>query len=192
MSTRLPPHLLLVTGPAAAGKTSAADAWAQRQEAPAARISIDDIRDQLKSGYANPEDGWNSATEEQYHLARRQAAAMARTYLDAGYGCVIDDAIFPSWPAVSHRGWKDELRLPHDLVVLLPSFDAVVARNAKRSGHRRLRRETLRIIYHAMQGWRNFAVPIIDNTSLTPEETARAIEESLASQPGAPRAASRE
>lgn len=180
--TKPVPSLVLLTGPAAAGKTAVAGSWATRQEHPAASVSLDNIRDQLKSGYVNPEDGWNPVAEGQYHLARHLAAAMGKAYWAAGYSCIIDDAIFPNWPAVSYEGWQEELGdTPHALVVLLPSFQAVVNRNAGHSGHRHLRQETLRTIHRGMLGWRRRGFPIIDNTFLTVDETAQQLERVLRS-----------
>lgn len=167
------PQVLLLTGPAASGKTTVADRWARRHaDGPAVHISLDDVRDWVKSGYANPEDGWCEAAERQYALARRVVASAVREYAAAGYVCVIDDAVFPDWPEVSVDGWQRELGdLSLCLVALMPSPDVLAERNTSRSGHRRLTPETLKIIHGQMEGWRPRGVPIIDNTDLSVDET---------------------
>jgi len=174
------PDLILVTGPAAAGKTAAAAAWAAGRPYPAAHVSIDDVRDFLKAGYANPEDGWTAEAEQQHALARDIVADMARRYAKSGIQLIVDDAIFPDWEAVGEERWRRALRgLTHTLIVLLPSFEAVRERNRLRAGRRRLRDETLRAIYDEMLGWRANGRIVIDNTDLTVEESAAAIEASL-------------
>ena len=166
--------LLLLSGPAGAGKTTIADAWARRQARPTLHLSLDDLRERVKSGYANPEHGTSSAMLDQLDLARAGCALLARLYHARGYGCVIDDVIFPHWPPASYAHWQRVLgETPHRLVVLLPSLDAILVRNQERSGHRRLQERTLRIICERMTPWREVeGVTILDNTALSVKETA--------------------
>ncbi|MGW3957686.1 AAA family ATPase, partial [Streptomyces sp. NPDC004752] len=175
-------EVLLITGPAAAGKSTLADHWARSRSDPCMHVSLDDVRDWVKSGYANPEDGWSSAAEAQYVLARRCTALCVREYVREGYTCVIDDAVFPDWPAVSLEGWRSALGdLTVTVVVLMPSFEVLAERNENRSGHRRLSHETLKVIYDQMSGWRDLDVPLIDNTGLGTVETVELIDRMMSS-----------
>jgi chloramphenicol 3-O-phosphotransferase len=173
-------NVVLLTGPAGAGKTEAAKAWASTRPYPTAHVSIDEVRDFLKSGYANPEDGWTPNAVEQHDLARSIVADMARRYADRRVRFIVDDAIFPNWEALGEEPWRNALQgVTYTLLVLLPSFDAVRERNRLREGQRRLREETLQTIYNDMQGWRERDVAQIDNTGLTVAETATLIERNL-------------
>ena len=177
------PFVLLVTGPAGAGKTSAAASWATARPRPAAQFSLDDVRDFLKSGYANPEDGWNEETQRQYDLARELSATLAARYVEVGITCAVDDAIFPEWPAADYAGWRDALAgVEHAVVVLLPRLDVVLERNERqpRVGRRRLRRETVEVIYELMLPWREAGVPVIDNSDLSIAETVAEIDRAVA------------
>jgi chloramphenicol 3-O-phosphotransferase len=177
------PPLILLTGPAGAGKTATADAWARWQRRPTLHLSLDDLRDRVKAGYANPEDGPSAAMFEQLALARTGCAQLARLYAGEGFGCVIDDAIFPGEHLAGYAPWVEALApLRPLLVVLLPSFESVVRRNAPRTGHRRLREATLREIYDLMTPWRTAGVPVIDNTKLTVDEAAAALESVVSGQ----------
>jgi chloramphenicol 3-O-phosphotransferase len=172
--------VVLLTGPAAAGKTAAARAWASTRPFPAAHVSLDDVRDLLKSGHVNPEDGWTPEVARQLALARSIVADMAHRYDEHGVRLVVDDAIFPNWDVAGEEPWRAALRdLGYTLIDLLPSFEAVRERNRLRAGRKRLRNETLRVIYADMLGWRERGAAVIDNTDLTVQETVDSMERSL-------------
>jgi AAA domain len=181
------PFVLLLTGPAGAGKTTVAAEWASTRVTQTAHLSLDDVRDFVKSGYADPEDGWNEETHAQYDLARDLCAKIARRYVASGIGCAIDDAIFPEWPAVGYDGWHRALAdVPHALVVLLPRLDAARRRSeAGHEGHRRLRPETVQMIYDDMLPWRNSDLPIaiIDNSDLSVADTVAELDRALEGVP---------
>lgn len=78
------------------------------------------------SPYAGPQDGWTALAERQYHLARAGCASLARLYAQAGYTCLIDDAVFPDWPAVGLDGWRELLPgLRLVFAVLLPDVEVL-------------------------------------------------------------------
>jgi 2-phosphoglycerate kinase len=167
------PFVVLLTGPAGAGKTTVARAWASQQQRPTMHISLDDVRDFVKSGYANPSDGLSTGVQQQYELARQGCAMLALHYVRAGFLAIIDDAIFPEWEEVGYNGWHELLvEAPHYLVVLLPAFEYVLERNQYRSGQRLLGQSMLRTIYEMMLPWRDqHTFPVIENSKLSVEET---------------------
>ncbi|MFJ8624552.1 AAA family ATPase [Kitasatospora sp. NPDC093550] len=166
------PIAVLLIGPAGAGKTTVARYWAERRPTPTAHISLDDVREWVQSGFANPQSGWNNASEAQYRLARRTCGFACRNYLANGISCIIDDAVFPDRPAIGLGGWKRHIGPGMIPVVLLPSLDSVLRRNARRSGNRRLGDEEVARIHGRMAGWYNSGLPIIDNSSLDVAGTA--------------------
>ncbi|WP_078867704.1 MULTISPECIES: AAA family ATPase [Streptomyces] len=166
------PIAVLLIGPAGAGKTTVARYWAERRATPTAHISLDDVREWVQSGFANPQSGWNNASEAQYRLARRTCGFACRNYLANGISCIIDDAVFPDRPAIGLGGWKRHIGPGMIPVVLLPSLDSVLRRNARRSGTRRLGDEEVARIHGRMAGWYNSGLPIIDNSYLDVAGTA--------------------
>jgi hypothetical protein len=172
---------VLITGPAGAGKSAAADRWAIQRTAPTAHIALDDVRRLVKAGYADPADGWNAETARQLELARRGCTELARLYVAAGIACMVDDAIFPDWPPAGYARWAEYLgALPHALIVLLPSFEAVCQRNALRVGRERLPEDMLRVIYEMMLPWREQTrVPVLDNSHWSLDETAVRLQEAM-------------
>lgn len=166
------PLAVLLIGPAGAGKTTVARHWAERRPTPTAHISLDDVREWVQSGFANPQSGWNNASEAQYRLARRTCGFACRNYLANGISCIIDDAVFPDRPAIGLGGWKRHIGPGMIPVVLLPSLDSVLDRNARRNGNRRLSDEEVARIHGRMAGWYNSGLPIIDNSNLDVAATA--------------------
>ncbi|MFF5251967.1 AAA family ATPase [Streptomyces leeuwenhoekii] len=171
---------VLLIGPAGAGKTSVAKYWADHRRVPTAHISLDDVREWVRSGFADPQSGWNDHSEAQYRLARRTCGFAARNFLANGISCILDDAVFPDRPVVGLGGWKRHVGPGLLPVVLLPGLDIVLERNAERSGNRRLTDEEVARIHGRMAGWYGSGLPIIDNSQLDIPETARVLDEVLA------------
>ncbi|MFF2818161.1 AAA family ATPase [Kitasatospora cineracea] len=176
------PLAVLLIGPAGAGKTTVARHWAERRPTPTAHISLDDVREWVQSGFANPQSGWNTASEAQYRLARRTCGFACRNYLANGISCIIDDAVFPDRPAIGLGGWKRHIGPGMIPVVLLPGLDRVLTRNAERSGNRRLSDDEVARIHGRMAGWRTSGLPIIDNSNLSVPETAAALDRAILSR----------
>ncbi|MDT0391924.1 Pro-rich N-terminal domain-containing protein [Streptomyces dubilierae] len=171
---------VLLIGPAGAGKTSVAKYWADHRRVPTAHISLDDVREWVRSGFADPQSGWNDNSEAQYRLARRTCGFAARNFLANGISCILDDAVFPDRPVVGLGGWKRHVGPGLLPVVLLPGLDIVLERNAERSGNRRLSDEEVARIHGRMAGWYGSGLPIIDNSHMDVPETARILDDVLA------------
>ncbi|MZD03826.1 AAA family ATPase [Streptomyces sp. SID5785] len=171
---------VLLIGPAGAGKTSVAKYWAERRQVPTAHISLDDVREWVRSGFADPQTGWNDNSEAQYRLARRTCGFAARNFLANGISCILDDAVFPDRPVVGLGGWKRHVGPGLLPVVLLPGLEIVLERNAQRSGNRRLTDEEVASIHGRMAGWYGSGLPIIDNSQLDVPATAQVLDDVLA------------
>ncbi|MFD3516950.1 AAA family ATPase [Streptomyces sp. NPDC058657] len=171
---------VLLIGPAGAGKTTVAKYWAAHRRVPTAHISLDDVREWVCSGFADPQAGWNDHSEAQYRLARRTCGFAARNFLANNISCIVDDAVFPDRPVVGLGGWKRHVGPGLLPVVLLPGLEIVLERNAKRSGNRRLSDEEVARIHGRMAGWYGSGLPIIDNSQYDVATTAQLLDETLA------------
>jgi chloramphenicol 3-O-phosphotransferase len=169
-------QVLLVTGPAGAGKTTTARYFASTREEPTLYLSLDDVRGGVLSGLVHPADGWNAEVARQYGLAQQSIGHTARLYAGAGFKVVIDDAIFPNWLEANFERWQAVIQgLDCRLVVLLPRLEVVQARNTERSGVRLLDPGLVETIYEMMLPWRDQDVLVIDNSELSVAQTVRQI-----------------
>ncbi|HEX5569642.1 MAG TPA: AAA family ATPase [Streptomyces sp.] len=171
---------VLLIGPAGAGKTTVARYWADTRRVSTAHISLDDVREWVRSGFADPQSGWNEHSEAQYRLARRTCGFAARNFLANGISCILDDAVFPDRPVVGLGGWKRHVGPGLIPIVLLPGLEVVLERNAERSGNRRLSDEEVARIHGRMAGWYGSGLPIIDNSRQDVATTARLLDEAVA------------
>ncbi|MDP6667435.1 MAG: AAA family ATPase [Dehalococcoidia bacterium] len=177
-------RILLITGPAGAGKSTVADDWAKTRDGRCAHLSLDAFRLLVKSGYHDPRPGWNDEAQRQLDIARSNVAAVVIGFVESGIDCVIDDAVFPNWEQAGIDRWKRALGdIEIDLVALLPQWPVIRDRNDARDDVDRLPRDMLRKIYDDMAGWREQTrVPVIDSSDLSVPETVAEIERLLVCQ----------
>jgi gluconate kinase len=165
----------MITGPAGAGKSTAAAAWAARGKVPRAFIDADALRTNIRAGIAYPEHGWTDETQRQWDVAMDLWRSMARIYRDHGIDCVVDlyAPPCPDPPADVVRSELDILR-----IILLPELEVCLARNRKRGNHPLLSDDQLAANYSGFEGCVRAHHPdhVIDNGSMTTAQTVDAIE----------------
>ena len=123
-------QIILVTGPAGAGKSAVAEALCERFDR-MAHVEVDLLRHMIKAGYRHP---WadDAQAEEQRVLAVHNACAIARACVEARYAVVIDDVVLA--PALAeYRAQLAGVGAHVHLVTLLPSLDVALARDRGRS-----------------------------------------------------------
>ena len=118
---------LVLTGAAAAGKSTCARALADRVPR-AACIDVDDIRQLVRSGAAAPWEGHEGRA--QLRLGATNACALGRGFRAAGFDVVIADVVTPETAAVYRAELSDAL-----LVRLAVSFEEAQRRAATRPVH---------------------------------------------------------
>lgn len=177
----MPARVFFLTGPSGAGKSTAARLWARTRAAPCALIDHDEVRHFVKSGFADPGQRWDATAQEQWEVARVICCDMARRYVHAHIDCILDTFSPPD----DFRHWDDGLHgMAVRVVVLLPSLAVALSRNAQRSGDALLREESIRENYGWIADWHGVPTAlIIDNGAISPSDTVRRIEQTLA-RPG--------
>ena len=163
--------IILLTGTPGAGKTTIAEALSKTFPR-SAHVAVDFFRKMIKAGYASPHH-WNDEVEQQYRLARKNAALTAKNIALEGFTVIIDDIIRQKW-VEEWRQFLEEFDLR--FVLLLPSLEIAKQRNISRdiwtvdeaiitSLHELLMKENTQ-----EHEW-----VIVDNSQLTVQETVMAI-----------------
>ena len=167
------PLLLLVTGPSGAGKSTACEAFAETAPGTWAYVSQDAIRQFVKAGFASPVGEWTEEVGTQWDVSIKICADMARRYVEAGISCVVDGFAPP--PMGDFDKWEEPFRgLDFKLVVLLPSEDTAVSRNAQRSGSACLEETMVRNDHRWFSAWHDEpTATIIDSTELSPSQVVK-------------------
>ena len=165
--------IFLITGTPGSGKTSVSAALMKRYPH-GIHIPVDDLREWVISGLAQPVPIWTDETSRQFRLARKSAAQVAAVYAEAGFAVVIDDVVFP----MEARHQYERPLGEHDIrkIFLQPRLDVALSRNASRANKSfdtEVLVETIRTLHNAMSqrifaraGWL-----VIDNSDLSLEET---------------------
>lgn len=123
-----PEGVVVITGIMASGKSTVAQALAERLPR-AAHVRGDAFRRMIVSGREEYEPGAGPEAEAQLRLRYRQSAAVADAYAQSGFTAVVQDVILGE----ELKRYADLVRTrPLYVVVLAPRPDAVAAREAAR------------------------------------------------------------
>ena len=156
--------LVLFGGPAGAGKSTLAAAWCATRER-AVHVQLDDVRNFIVAGLADPQTGEREQVDEQYVTSVDACCSLARAFLADGYDVAIDDVLEPS---AFERVWRPALGdTPWHIVIVLPSLEATLQRSRAR---RKRVLETITRQQHA--GCAEWPANLrLDTTALTVDES---------------------
>jgi chloramphenicol 3-O-phosphotransferase len=155
--------LLLLGGPAGAGKSTLARAWCATR-ARAVHVQLDEIRHLIVAGRADPQQS-GSLQSEQYTLSVRASLALTHTFIVGGYDVAVDDVLEP---AAFKREWRPLLQeLDWRVVIVLPELEEVLRRS--RTREKRVLEAHTRAQHAACAAWPpGYRV---DTTGLTVEQS---------------------
>jgi adenylate kinase len=169
-------EILLITGPAGAGKTTACKAFAKGAKGVWAFISQDDIRMFVKAGFKNPSKDWDEKTKVQWDVSITICSDMAIRYKENNINCIID--CFAS-PDVSFGKWEQALKnMRYKVIVLLPGVEETIKRNNQRTGDAKVKLSQVKEYHEWHSRWEeDKRVTLIDTTTLSVSDVVKKIGE---------------
>jgi len=163
---------VIVTGPAASGKTSAARLLAEHSSDPSVHLHGDDFFRALKVGRLR---GWEEGAVPQHEVVFDAMANAAASLASGGYFVVLDSLIRPRY-----LGILTDIITSHDVeldyVVLRPSWSEVQRRSDQRDETWRHDVAVLQILYDVFDELGDLESHVIDNTKLDEHQTFSAIQ----------------
>ena len=169
--------VIILTGPAGAGKSTVARVLGGRFER-AAIVETDVLGDMIVSGYASPVPGASNPGEaaSQIRLAKRNAAALARSFATTGFTAIVVDVLERTGELDAHL--RDLAGLDVAFVTLLPDANTVATRDNGRPEENRMgeRAIDLHAIFSTNGETRGLR---LDTSAWTVEQTVDAVVERL-------------
>jgi chloramphenicol 3-O-phosphotransferase len=163
--------ILIVTGPAASGKTSAACLIAEQSDERSVHLHGDDFFHALKAGRLR---GWEEGSEPQHEVVFEAVASAASAYADGGYFVVLDSFIRPRYlDVVTEVIRANGVELHY--VALRPTLSETRTRSAGREEDKRHKDEVLDELHGTFRDLGILEDHVIDNTSLSIDQTVQVI-----------------
>lgn len=163
---------VLITGPMAAGKSTAAQALAERLPM-AAHVHGDVFRRFAVSGRVQPGEEPAQEAEAQLELRYRLSAATGDAYVEAGFTAVVQDIVIGEWLA---RYIEMARSRPLAVVVLDPSAYVITEREAGRAKSGYDETWSIETMQEQLATTPRLGL-WLDTSTMSVEETVEAIEE---------------
>lgn len=162
----------MITGPSGAGKSTVSEYITANSTGTWALISQDEIREHIKAGYRRADLNWDNETKKQWDVSINICCDMIRRYNETNINCIVE--LFS--PPSEFEKWQEKINdLSYKLIVLLPSEEQTVYRNANRKS--RMKESKIRENYEWFTQWSESKAIIIDTTKQSTMETIKSIEE---------------
>lgn len=160
-------QIVIVSGPSGAGKSSVCESLCERYDR-TVHIETDAFFSAIRMGYINP---MREGSNRQNEMITRAVARAATAYAQDLFAVFIDGVIGPHLLPV----YLEELRPANvavHFVLLMPSLEETLRRVQLRPSQRPMIEREHRELHRGFEEHGEFAGFTIDNTGLTPDQTA--------------------
>jgi adenylate kinase family enzyme len=162
--------VIILTGPSGAGKSSVSKELAENLTGTWALVSQDSTRELIKAGFKSADDVWTDKTKKQWEVSIIIICDMIKRYREANINCIIE--LFA--PPVEFKKWRKHLKgINYQIVVLLPSIEKTLHRNANRPIH--MKEFQIRENHDWFSAWKPSEATIIDTSHQSLKETVEHI-----------------
>ena len=164
------PHLLVLTGPPGAGKSTVARLLVREWDR-AVHMHTDDFYAWIARGYVEP---WLPAAQHQNTTVMHAIAGTAKTFVDGGFDVVVDGIVGPwfldAWRELDHRV---------EYVVLRPDVTTAEHRAEARGDHALKDLSVVATMHAAFSNLGDYERHVVDSTNRTAAETASEVRRRL-------------
>jgi predicted kinase len=168
--------VLIVSGPAASGKTTVAQLVASTFER-SVHVEADRFFGFVVGGYVDP---WDREAHEQNTVVMEIACDAARRYAEAGYLTVLDGMFIPGWFYEPVRDRLSAASLDVSAVIIRPPRATALERGRARVPPKLLDDAVLEHLWRAFEDLGPLEDHVIENDTDAPAATAEAVVRRLA------------
>lgn len=158
--------VLILTGPAAAGKNTVGHIIAQKR-VKCAVIDVDTVRHMAIKPHIAP--WYGEAGQKQVRLGVKNACALTRNFTNAEFDVIILDVLTEETSRIYRESLK---KFNPKIILLLPHLEEIKVRNRSRDYN--LQEERLISLHEEQSNFKDYDEKI-DNSSVSAEQTAEQI-----------------
>jgi adenylate kinase family enzyme len=160
-------HVIILTGPPGAGKTTVAALLAADAGVPTVHLTTDLFYRAIRTGFVLP---YRPEAHRQNEVVVEAIVATVAAFGRGGYDVVVDGIVGP-WILSMFRVLSERDRLTMSYVVLRPDLDTTVARATARGSEELTDVDAVTGLYHAFEDLGDFERHVIDTGGLDAEQT---------------------
>lgn len=160
-------HVIVLTGPPGAGKSTVAQLLADRLT-PSVHLHSDDFWRYIKQGWIAP---YLPEAHQQNQVVLQVLVSAAFGYAEGGYQVICDGVVGP-WFIDLFRVTARERSLPLSYVILRPSQHTTLERATSRTDDALTDPEPIRSLHRQFSNLGGYEAHVLDSTALTAEATA--------------------